>query len=128
MYYGKGHSKLTATLLALAAMTFTGVCQVGLVYVIRLSYEKGDNSGTLIVGILSSVFIAVGLLPQYWEIYKHQEVVGISLLFVFVDMSGGVFSDLSLVFKQKFNVVAAITYTLVIVSLPFVTMPLLPCT
>ena len=110
-----------ATLLALAAMTFTGVCQVGLVYAIRPSYEKGDTRGTLTVGILSSVFIAVALIPQYWEIYKRREVIGISLLFMFVDMAGGVFSDISLIFKQNFNVVAAMTYTLVVVSLPFIT-------
>jgi hypothetical protein len=121
MYYGKGHSKFMATLLALAAMTFTGVCQVGLVYAIRPSYEKGDTRGTLTVGILSSVFIAVALIPQYWEIYKRREVIGISLLFMFVDMAGGVFSDISLIFKQNFNVVAAMTYTLVVVSLPFIT-------
>ena len=120
MYYDKGHSRLMATILALAAMTLTGVCQVGLVYAIRPSYERGDNSGTLVIGILSSLSIAVGLLPQYWEIYKRREVIGISLLFMFVDMSGGVFSDLSLIFKQKFNVLAAIAYTLIIVSPPFV--------
>ncbi|KAF8347757.1 hypothetical protein F5887DRAFT_881164 [Amanita rubescens] len=115
MYYGKGHSGFMAISLALAAMTFTGVCQVGLVYAIKPSYEKGETRGTLVVGILSSVFIAVALIPQYWEIYKRREVIGISLLFMFVDMAGGVFSDISLIFKQNFNVVAAMTYTLVVV-------------
>lgn len=112
--------------MTLAAITFTGVCEVGLVFAIRPSYERGNDIGTLVVGILSSVFIGVGLLPQYWEIYKRREVLGISFLFLFIDMAGGVLNDLSLVFKQTFNILAAITYTLVIVSSPFVVVFLLP--
>ena len=53
--------------------------------------------------------------PQYYEIYKHKEVIGISILFMLVDMMGGVFSDLSLAFKAQFDVVAGITYSLVVV-------------
>ena len=120
MYYGKGHSKLVVILFTLAAIIFTGVFEVGLVYAIRPAYEKGDDTGTFTVGILASVCTAVGLLPQYWEIYKRREVVGISFSFLLVDMAGGVFSDLSLVFKKTFNVVAAITYTPVIVSPLFI--------
>ena len=111
---------LVTILITLAAMISTGVSEVGLVYAIRPAYEKGDDTGTFIVGILASVSTAVGLLPQYWEIYKRREVVGISFSFLLVDMAGGVFSDLSLVFKQRFNVVAAITYTPVIVSPSFI--------
>lgn len=120
MYYGKGHSKLVVILITLAAIIFTGVFQVGLVYAIRPAYERGDDTGTFTVGVLASVCTAIGLLPQYWEIYKRREVVGISLSFLLIDMAGGMFSDLSLVFKQTFNVVAAIIYTPVIVSPSFI--------
>jgi len=60
--------------------------------------------------------MCAALLPQYWQIYKHKEVIGISLLFVFIDMMGGVFNDLSLVFRAKFDRIAAATYTPVSVS------------
>ena len=53
--------------------------------------------------------------PQYYEIYRRREVVGISLLFMFIDMMGGVFSTLSLVFKTEFDVIAGVTYSLVVV-------------
>jgi hypothetical protein len=33
-----------------------------------------------------------------------------------IDLLGGVFSDLSLIFKADFDTIAAITYTLVVVS------------
>ena len=61
--------------------------------------------------------------PQYYEIYKYKEVIGISILFISVDLMGGVFNDLSLAFKEDFDIVAGVTYSLVVVrvalSLPF---------
>ena len=33
-----------------------------------------------------------------------------------IDMAGGVFSDLSLVFKSKFDVIAGVAYSLVVVG------------
>lgn len=63
--------------------------------------------------------------PQYYEIYKYKEVIGISILFISVDLMGGVFNDLSLAFKEDFDIVAGVTYSLVVVrvalSLPFAT-------
>lgn len=53
--------------------------------------------------------------PQYWDIWKRREVVGISYTFMVVDISGGVFSLLSLAFKAKFDTIASITYALVVV-------------
>lgn len=52
--------------------------------------------------------------PQYYEIYKHREVIGISILFMIIDLLGGVFSDLSLVFRPNFDVIAGVAYSLVV--------------
>jgi hypothetical protein len=54
--------------------------------------------------------------PQYWEIYKRKEVIGLSMVFMAVDIGGGVFSILSLAFKEKFDVFASIVYVVVIAS------------
>lgn len=54
--------------------------------------------------------------PQYWEIYRRKEVIGISIVFMAVDISGGVFLILSLVFKDTFDVFASIAYMVVIAS------------
>lgn len=35
-----------------------------------------------------------------------------------VDLLGGVFNDLSLAFKDEFDIVAGVTYSLVVVRLP----------
>jgi hypothetical protein len=53
--------------------------------------------------------------PQYWEIYKLGEVRGISLPFITIDLLGGILNDLSLVFKPKFDVLAGVCYSVVVV-------------
>lgn len=110
LHYGKGRSKLSATIFALTAIIIAGAVEVGMVYAIRHS-----NIGILLVGIASSIILAIGFIPQYWVIYKCGEVVGISYLFMLIDMSGGIFSDLSLVFKGQTDVFAALAYTVVVV-------------
>lgn len=57
-----------------------------------------------------------GSSPQFIEIYRHKEVRGISLLFMAVDIGGGIFSVLSLLFKTEFDGLAAASYIAVIVS------------
>ncbi|CAE6466749.1 unnamed protein product [Rhizoctonia solani] len=77
--------------------------------------RAGDEWPTRVMGIMSALLISLGLLPQYWEIWKRKEVVGISMLFMSVDMLGGVFSVLSLVFQAQFDAIAAVSYVLVVV-------------
>jgi hypothetical protein len=47
--------------------------------------------------------------PQYWEIYRLKEVVGISLTFMAVDILGGIFSFLSLFFRDSLDVAAFVS-------------------
>jgi hypothetical protein len=57
------------------------------------------------------------LRPQFYEIYKHGAVFGISLTFMAIDLLGGVFSIISLVFKHRVDPIAAVAYALVVVRL-----------
>ncbi|KAF7356190.1 PQ-loop-domain-containing protein [Mycena venus] len=65
-------------------------------------------------GLFGSALIGLGLAPQYVEIWRRREVVGISRVLLVLDMLGGVFMDLSLAFHDNFNVVAGITYSLIV--------------
>ena len=47
--------------------------------------------------------------PQYWEIYRLKQVVGISLIFMAVDIAGGLFSLLSLIFREDFDIAACVS-------------------
>jgi len=110
LHYGSNWSTLKSTCACIGVLLLIGGFEAGMVFAVR-----GHPKPVMAFGILSSVFLSLALLPQYWEIYKHGEVIGISLLFVFIDLMGGVFSDLSLAFKDSFDIFAGIAYTLVVV-------------
>ncbi|KAJ7464410.1 PQ loop repeat-domain-containing protein [Mycena latifolia] len=117
-YYGTKRSLGVVIAMALVVMLLVGGFEAGMVFALRHAYEARTDAGVRgvqFLGIFSSVLIALALLPQYVEIWRHREVVGISILFMLVDMLGGVFSDLSLAFKDKFDAIAGVTYTIVVV-------------
>ncbi|KAJ7625704.1 PQ loop repeat-domain-containing protein [Roridomyces roridus] len=117
-YYGLKRSPTTVVLMTLGILAVMAGFETAMVFALRHPYnshtEAGER-GVQFLGIFSSVLISLALLPQYFEIRRLKEVVGISISFMVVDLLGGVFSDLSLVFRDKFDVIAAITYSLVIV-------------
>jgi len=55
-----------------------------------------------------------------YEIYRHKEVIGISITFMTVDLLRAVFSNLSLAFKDEFDIIASISYSLVVISASFI--------
>jgi len=97
-------------------MILMGALEVLLIFVSRPAYEHGISAPVKLFGILSAVLIALGLLPQYWEIYKLGEVKGISYIFIAIDSLGGILNDLSLAFSNEFDGLAAASYTSVPVS------------
>ncbi|KAI0832058.1 PQ loop repeat-domain-containing protein [Trametes gibbosa] len=113
-YYGRKRSKWMVIAMYIALLAVSGGFEVGMIYAIKPSYHGGNMRPVQFFGVFSSVLIALALLPQYWEIYKYKEVVGISVIFMLVDMLGGVFSDLSLAFKEDFDIIAGVTYSLVV--------------
>jgi hypothetical protein len=54
-------------------------------------------------------------LSAWREVVKHGAVVGISLTFMAVDLLGSIFWILSLTFKKKVEVLAAIAYSFIVV-------------
>lgn len=100
-------------------MVTNGLLEFILVVVIKARNRSNTHGPTSVIGIIATVLLSIGLLPQYWEIYKFKEVVGVSMTFLLIDILGGVFNNLSLAFKEKFDAVASLSFTLVIVSFPF---------
>ncbi|KAI0331632.1 hypothetical protein GY45DRAFT_597002 [Cubamyces sp. BRFM 1775] len=113
-YYGRKRSKAVSIAMFFAAVVIFAGFEAGMIYAIFPSYRAGNMAPVQFFGIFSTILISGALLPQYYEIYKYKEVVGISLLFMSVDLLGGVFNDLSLAFKDHFDVVAGVTYSLVV--------------
>ncbi|CAL1705901.1 unnamed protein product [Somion occarium] len=113
-YYGHLQKVTTTMVVYVIILAVLAGFEIGMVFAVRPSYRDGNSRPIQFFGIFSSVLLSIALLPQYYEIYKHREVIGISILFMLVDLMGGVFSILSLVFKAEFDVIAAVTYSLVV--------------
>ncbi|KAH6916011.1 hypothetical protein BKA70DRAFT_1093140, partial [Coprinopsis sp. MPI-PUGE-AT-0042] len=117
-YYGNRRPRKTVIYMTGGVLLICALTELSLILGLRQIRDTHTRDIVLtFFGILASVILAVALFPQYWEIYKLQAVVGISLLFLMIDILGGVFFDLSLVFKEEFDVIAGVQYSVVVVSL-----------
>ncbi|CDU23527.1 uncharacterized protein SPSC_02156 [Sporisorium scitamineum] len=113
--YSHGVSTRECIAGAIATGLVAGGCEVGFYFLCKLGEDRGTSAGTKTMGIVGAVLIVVGLVPQFYEIWRYKEVKGISLLFLAIDCSGGVFSLLSLVFKESFDGIAAANYIGIVV-------------
>lgn len=88
--------------------------EIGFVIWLRTIYSEGIEWPNIIFGILSTVFICVGLLPPYWELlHRKGRVMGINFLFLAIDSSGAVFS-MAAMCLGKFDVLGMILYATMI--------------
>lgn len=79
-------------------MIFLGIFELVMVIVLRKRYDSTpfsseplgkEKPGVLFFGVLSAATISLALVPQYYEIYVHKEVKGVSKTFMAVDCLGG---------------------------------------
>ncbi|GAO50407.1 hypothetical protein G7K_4533-t1 [Saitoella complicata NRRL Y-17804] len=95
------------------SVLFGGI-EAGCIVGLRIPYDDGVTWPITLIGVIAVVLIVAGLCPPYIDIWKHRSVRGISFYFLSIDMSGALFSFLSLVF-QTFDILAAVNYILVFV-------------
>ncbi|KPV77025.1 uncharacterized protein RHOBADRAFT_51990 [Rhodotorula graminis WP1] len=117
LYYDKGYRWYSAVgaflLYAIACSGF----EVGMVYASRFVEHHHHSDGlTMLWGILSDIFLFVGFVPQFIEIYKAREVYALSYLFLAMDSLGAVFSIMSLAFKDSFDGIAFAGYAVVLLA------------
>ncbi|KAL7423915.1 hypothetical protein Q5752_001500 [Cryptotrichosporon argae] len=115
LLYGARLSLLKTAVCWAALVTVAAGFEAGSVFALWKGEDNGTEAPLLAYGWIASALLVAGLLPEYWEIYKHKEVVGISLTFIAVDTLGGVFSFLSLFFRDEFDYTAFVQYALVVV-------------
>lgn len=115
LYYGS-KVPLRRVLLYLGLLyAVLGGFEVGSVYALWAGERNGVTWPKQMYGWLTSALLVAGLMPEYWEIYKHKAVVGISVLFMVVDILGGLFSGVSLFFRDELDYTALAQYMLVVV-------------
>ncbi|KAK3836789.1 MAG: PQ loop repeat-domain-containing protein [Linnemannia gamsii] len=105
------------TILVVATVLFLvlGGVEVG-AYFGTIAGKDQNVPGTIeAAGIIPVVLLTVGFFPQYVDILRHRSVVGVSMVFIAGDASGSVFSIISLALRDKFDLLAAMNYILVLV-------------
>ncbi|KAG5735613.1 hypothetical protein E4T56_gene6941 [Termitomyces sp. T112] len=111
-HYGSRKTSLVALLVTGGVMIFVGGLETAIVFAVRSS---NNHAAINFFGIFASVMLACGLLPQYYEIVKYKEVIGISIPFITIDWLGAIFALVALLCRPKFDVKAGVAYSLVIV-------------
>ncbi|KZP01581.1 hypothetical protein CALVIDRAFT_559392 [Calocera viscosa TUFC12733] len=82
-------------------------------YEYRLSVPRSII--TFCVFLVTLAGLQVGFVPQFYEIWRLKEVSGISTSFMVIDGLGGLFSALSLVFKESIDPLLAFSYISIII-------------
>ncbi|SAL95482.1 hypothetical protein [Absidia glauca] len=96
LYYGRGWSKTASWAMYWVSLVVLAGIEVGLTFAYRLAEANGNSRAIEFFGVVPVVSILFGFLPQYWDIFKHRRVEGVSHVFLFMDFFGSVFSTISL--------------------------------
>lgn len=84
--------------------------EVGLIFALRLGKQRGTEWPVTLMAVLAAVFLALGVLRHYWDIYKYRTVRGISFLFVGIDALGDLTSLISVIFQPSLDVLGLVIY------------------
>ncbi|QIW98877.1 hypothetical protein AMS68_004395 [Peltaster fructicola] len=81
-----------------------GGVQVALIFALQASTRQHIEWPLTLMAVLAALFLALGVLRHYLDIWRHKTVRGISFLFVGLDALGDLTSLLSLLFQPKVDV------------------------
>ncbi|EFA79174.1 hypothetical protein PPL_08000 [Heterostelium album PN500] len=100
----------------MAVLFFIIGASVGITYgLYRLmkGYKEEEFKISVVITVLSAIFMAGGFIPAVYEIVRAQSAEGLSRIFVAMDFLGGSSSILSLVFIVPFDYLASVSYAIV---------------
>ncbi|WWC69465.1 uncharacterized protein I206_103405 [Kwoniella pini CBS 10737] len=115
LYYSHNWSKRKTILFLISFNLFFAGFETGSVFALWAGQDHGIEWPIQMYGYIAAVLLAIALAPQYYEIYKFKEVLGISMTFLIVDTLGGVFSLSSLFCRSKLDIAGLVSYALVVV-------------
>ncbi|KAL2055109.1 hypothetical protein ABVK25_004447 [Lepraria finkii] len=109
-HYGRGWSVGKCALILFGMCTLMGGIEAGLIFALRAAVKKHIKWPVTFMAVLAAVFLALGVLRHYWDIYTHRTVRGISFIFVSIDAAGDLFSLISVFFQAELNVLGMAIY------------------
>jgi len=108
-YERKWSVKRSLVVVAPIAILMAGI-EVGLVFALRLGIERGTAWPVMLMAALAALFLALGVLRHYLDIYIHKTVRGISFIFCGIDALGDLTSLLSVFFQPTLDVLGIVIY------------------
>ncbi|CAK7224456.1 hypothetical protein SBRCBS47491_005557 [Sporothrix bragantina] len=113
LIYGNKWSTKKAVSAGLIMAALFGGIEAALILTLKPIYERGNEAPALVVGIIASIFLAAGLIPPYFEIYKRRgRVAGINFVFLGMDWCGAFFSLMALVAQNTFDILGGVLYVI----------------
>ena len=109
-YYEHKWSAMKALAVVLPIGCLMAGIEVGLIFALRSGKRKGVEWPVTLMAVLAAVFLALGVLRHYWDIYQHRTVRGISFFFVGLDAMGDLTSILSVLFQPSLDVLGLVIY------------------
>ncbi|RVD89717.1 uncharacterized protein DFL_000712 [Arthrobotrys flagrans] len=109
-YYSSKWSLQKCVFVTSAIGMVLGGLEAGLIFALRIPKRDGLQWPLTLMAVLSAVFLSLGVLRHYWDIYTHKTVRGISFLFVFIDALGDLTSLVSIFFEKHTDVLGMVIY------------------
>ncbi|KAF7185457.1 hypothetical protein HII31_13206 [Pseudocercospora fuligena] len=100
--------KSLAVVMPIAAVM--GAIEVALVFALQKGVERDTNWPVTLMAVLAALFLALGVLRHYYDIYVHRTVRGISFLFVGIDALGDLTSIISVIFERELDILGLVIY------------------
>ncbi|KAI8598786.1 PQ loop repeat-domain-containing protein, partial [Dissophora ornata] len=117
LYYGKRTQWSLRRTVVGGIVIFVAMAgiQVAAVYATKAGEDHHVKGTTAAAGVIPIILIAIGFMPQYFDIYKDRSVVGVSMAFIAADAMGAVFSIISLCFRETIDLLATLNYVVVLI-------------
>ncbi|KAK4613838.1 hypothetical protein CLAFUW4_09294 [Fulvia fulva] len=109
-YYEKKWSIVRSLAVVVPVAAVMPAIEVGLVFALRVGLTRGTEWPLTLMAVLAALFLALGVLRHYWDIYVHRTVRGISFLFVGIDALGDLTSIIAVLFQSKLDVLGLVIY------------------
>lgn len=110
-YYYERKWKLIRSLVVVVPIAIImAAVEVSLIFALRAGTRHNTRWPITLMAVLATLFLALGVLRHYVDIYQHKTVRGISFLFIGIDAMGDLTSLISVVFQPSLDLLGIVIY------------------